>query len=105
MVKAEASATVGVPQRAAMIDVAITFCNGVVFLHNHTVVRDAVTDYAERLIDAIEPPEAKLIGSPLLDQREWPAPHVRQVAMVFYDGQGEHMKMIDSGIFPCEHHG
>lgn len=104
MIKAEASARVGIPQRASMIDVAITFCNGVVFVHNHLVVREAMMDYVERLIDAVEPPDDPvMIGSLLSEGR--PAPHIRQVAIVFYDDNGQSMKMIDSGVFPCEHNG
>jgi hypothetical protein len=85
----EISARSDVAQRAEMIDVAISYCTGTVFVHNHQRIEPAVKEYSERLAEAVEPSARP--------------PHVRQVSLLFYNENGESISFVDSGTFGCNH--
>ena len=75
-------------------NVAITFCDGTVLLHDHQNATDASQDYADALSEGFEPSE-------LMAERK----HVRQVSLMKYDGEGELVRHIDSGVMnnECDH--
>lgn len=70
-------------------EVLIEYCDDTMFTHDHTVAMNATTEYAERILEAIEPS----MGHP-------EARHVRQVWLVVW---GEKMLKVTSGVFLCEH--
>ena len=75
--------------------IAITYCEGTVFLHEHNGenhLEGALEEYTAMLKEAIEPT--------LTDPN---ARHIRMVTLVGYDEEGRLAHHIDSGLFPCEH--
>lgn len=74
--------------------VALSYCDGQVFIHDHPDTHKAVQDYADGLQEAFEPTEDEK------DRR-----HVRQVTLMKYDEKGVLVRHIDSGIMNegCSH--
>lgn len=74
--------------------VAISFCDGQVLMHDHPNAADASQDYADALGEAFEPTETEE------DRR-----HIRQVTLMKYDEKGVLSRHIDSGVMneDCRH--
>jgi len=85
--------------------VAMSYCDGQVLLHDHADVREALLDYTDALQEAFEPTLGDQITAdegltPLKDRR-----HVRQVTFMKYDEKGVLIRHIDSGVMneDCSH--
>jgi hypothetical protein len=72
-------------------EVAITYCDGIVFTHSHETATDATTEYGAMLSEALVPTK----GSH--------ARHVRQVTLLSFNELNELVHHIDTGVFPCTH--
>jgi hypothetical protein len=74
--------------------VALSYCDGTVFVHDHPNATEATQDYAEALGEAFEPTNDDK------DRR-----HVRQVTLMKYDEEGVLVRHIDSGLHneDCRH--
>ena len=75
--------------------VALSYCDGQVLIHDHEDVHEAVLDYADGLQEAFEPTLTEGV-----DRR-----HVRQVTLMKYDEKGILVRHIDSGVMneDCSH--
>ncbi len=85
--------------------VAISFCDGQVFVHEYLETADAIKDYAGALQEAFEPTLGDQITT---DEGLTPVPdrrHVRQVSLMKYDEEGALVRHIDSGVMndDCSH--
>jgi hypothetical protein len=74
--------------------VALSYCDGVVMMHDHEDVREAVLDYADALQEAFEP---------TVDEHD--RRHVRQVTLMKFNKEGAIVRHIDSGVMndDCSH--
>ena len=85
--------------------VALSYCDGQVLIHDHEDVHEAVLDYADGLQEAFEPTVGDQITT---DEGLQPVPnrrHVRQVTLMKYDEKGVLVRHIDSGVMneDCSH--
>lgn len=85
--------------------VAISFCDGQVFMHDYLEVEDALKDYTGALQEAFEPTVGDQITT---DEGLTPVPdrrHIRQVTFMKYDEKGVLVRHIDSGVMNenCDH--
>jgi len=78
------------PESKRLYDINILYCDDVSFTHAHTVVGQATSEYAAMLREAIEPTSTEV-----------KARHVRKVTMIVKDEDGNPLRAVDSGIFPC----
>jgi hypothetical protein len=76
--------------------VAVSFCDGQVFVHDYLEVQDALKDYTEALGEAFEP---------TVDENVPARRHIRQVTFMKYDEKGVLSRHIDSGLMNenCSH--
>jgi len=74
-------------------EIAITYCDGNVFVHKHDTAAEAVEEYAQMLVAGIVP---ELGQHPK-------ARHVRLVTLIGRDELGDLIHNVDSGVFACEH--
>jgi hypothetical protein len=79
--------------RTTTYKVGITFCmDDVVFVHDHEDASSACAEYAQMLLEAIEPsasaPEAR---------------HIRMVSLVGFNDSGFPTLHFNTPIFPCKH--
>jgi hypothetical protein len=74
--------------------VAITYCDDQVFVHDYLEVEDAIKDYAGALQEAFAPTESEH------DRR-----HIREVVFMKYDEKQVLVRHIDSGVMndDCSH--
>jgi dephospho-CoA kinase len=74
--------------------VAITYCDGQVFIHDYLEAADAIKDYAGALEEAFVPSESEV------DRR-----HIREVVFAKYDEKQVLVRHIDSGVMndDCSH--
>ncbi len=85
--------------------VAISYCDGQVFVHDYLEAADATRDYADALAEAFEPTVGDQIttdeGLRLVPDRR----HIRQVTFMKYDEKDVLSQHIDSGVMNenCEH--
>ena len=84
--------------------VAISYCDGTVFVHDHPNADEACQDYAEAAAEGLEPTAGDQITSnegltPVPDRR-----HVRQVTLMKYDEEGALVRHIDSGVMNTDCH-
>ena len=73
--------------------VAISYCDGTVFVHDHPDAKEATQDYADALAEMFEP------SAEHPDRR-----HVRQVTLMKYDENGDLVRHIDSGVMNTDCH-
>lgn len=75
--------------------VAVTFCDGQVFIHDYLELPDALKDYTGALQEAFEPTVDEKV-----DRR-----HIRQVTFMKYDEKSVLVRHIDSGVMNdhCHH--
>jgi hypothetical protein len=78
--------------KAVSFEVGFVYCNDVGFIHEHDNVKEATTEYAELLAQAIEPTPGE--NSEKV--------HLREVYLNCYDSDGG-VDQISSGVFKCEH--
>jgi hypothetical protein len=71
-------------------EVTIRYCDDTRFSHEHDVAAEAVSEYTEMLLLAIEPK---------LNHAE--ARHLREVVMYVLDEETRTTHKMTSGIFPC----
>lgn len=74
--------------------VAISYCDGQVFVHDYLEAADAIKDYAGALEEAFEP---------TVDEHD--RRHIRQVTLMKYDEKQVLVRHIDSGVMndDCGH--
>jgi hypothetical protein len=73
--------------------VTFIYCNDIDFHHHHDTLKEATTEYAQLLAEAIDPQGERK------DQV-----HLRQITLrVYGDTEDELLHEIDSGVFECSH--
>lgn len=74
--------------------VALSYCDGQVLMHDHPNATEASQDYAAAVTEGLEPSEETA------ERR-----HVRQVTLMKFNEKGEMTRHIDSGVMndDCSH--
>jgi hypothetical protein len=84
---------------ASIYEVAVTYCNGISFVHNHDDAQSACSEYAGMIAKGLVP---ELIDQePGIDKENFR--HVRMVSMLRFNEDGTVGRHINSDVFPCEH--
>jgi len=73
-------------------EVAITYCNGVRFRHEHYNAKDAITEYVAQLTLAVTQTGEEVTGR-----------HIRRVSYMGVDDAGTAVRFIHTGEFQCDH--